>query len=133
MEDGYPIIMGFIKDFIQRKEKEIINQSNGAVKTLNKDWNVFQKKDMYLIYDDKFNYFQLIKKGNKETKVPWYLFWDYKLKSNLKSNLEQLEKYEGLLSVYNQNFVTKKKSEYKSLFKKRNLLQRLKTLRREKN
>ena len=70
--------MGFIKDFIQRKEKETINQSNNAVKTLDKDWDNFQKKDMYLIYDDKFNYFQLIKKGNKETKVPWYLFWDFK-------------------------------------------------------
>ena len=110
--------MGFINDFIQRKEKEIINQSNNAVKTLNKDWNSFQKKDMYLIYENKSNYLQLIKKGNKETEIPWYLFWDFKFKSNLKSNLEQLEKYEKLLSVYNQNFVIQKKKEYKSLFKK---------------
>ena len=113
--------MGFIKDFIQRKEKEIINQSNSAVKTLDKDWSNFQKEDKYLIYDDKFNYFQLIKEGNKETKVPWYLFWDFKLKSNLTSNLEQLGKYEGLLSIYNQNFVIQKKREYKNLFKKGNL------------
>ncbi len=110
--------MGFIKDFIKKKENEIITQSNNAVKILNKEWNAFQKKDTYLIYGDKSNFFQLIKNGNRETKVPWYLFWDLKLKSNIKSNFEQLWKYESVISTYNQNFVIQKKKEYKYLFKK---------------
>ena len=35
--------MQFIKEFIKRKENEIIIQSNKAVKILNKDWNDFSK------------------------------------------------------------------------------------------
>ena len=31
--------MGFIKDLIERKEKEIINDSDIAVKTLDEKWN----------------------------------------------------------------------------------------------
>jgi len=114
--------MGFIRDFIVKKEKEIINDSNISVKSLDKNWNSFSKKDTYLIYDDKSNFLHLVKKGNKDTKVPWYLFWDIKLKSRLKHNLNKLREYEGKISIYNQNFVITKKNEYKHLFKKGNLV-----------
>jgi len=113
--------MKFITEFIQKKENEIINQSNNAVKTLNKDWNLFFKNETYLIYDDKSNFLHLVKNGNQETKVPWYLFWDFKLKSGLKANLERLQDYEGKIQIYNQNFVILKKNEYKELFKKGDL------------
>lgn len=113
--------MRFIKDFIKRKEEEILSFSYNAVKKLDKDWNNFLKKDTYLIYDDKSNFLHLVKNGNKETKVPWYLFWDFKLKSNLKNNFEKLRKYEESIEVYNQNFVMQKKKEYKDLFKKGDL------------
>ena len=74
--------MGFIKDFIQRKEKEIINNSDKALKSLNKEWKSFSKKDTYLIYDDKSHFESLIKKGNKRAKIPWYFFWHIKLKND---------------------------------------------------
>src|SRR3989344_7965650 len=114
--------MQFIKEFIKKKENEIVSQYNDAVKTLDKDWNNFSKDDTYLIYDDKSTFLHLIKNGNKETKVPWYLFWDFKLKSNLKNNLEKLQEYNGMIEVYNQNFVIQKKKEYKDLFKKGDLI-----------
>ena len=113
--------MQFIKEFIKRKENEIISQSNNAVKILDKDWKNFLKNDTYLIYGDKSNFLHLVKNGNKETKVPWYLFWDFKLKSNLKNNFEKLRTYEGGIEIYNQNFVMQKKKEYKDLFKKGDL------------
>ena len=113
--------MQFIKEFIKKKENEIIRQSNNAVKKLNKDWNNFLKKDTYLIYDDKSNFLHIIKSGIKEVKVPWYLFWDLKLKSNLKKNFEKLRNYEDIIKSYNENFITRKKKEYKYLFKKGNL------------
>ncbi len=113
--------MHFIKEFKKRKENEIISQSNNAVKLLDKDWKDFLKNDTYLIYEDKSNFLHLVKKGNKETKVPWYLFWDFKLKSNLKNNFEKLRAYEGRIEIYNQNFVIQKKKEYKDLFKKGDL------------
>lgn len=113
--------MKFIKEFIKRKEAEIIGQSNSIVKTLDKDWNNFLKNDAYLIYDDKSHFLHLVKNGNRETKVPWYLFWDFKLKFNLKNNFEKLRNYEGDIEVYNQNFVIQKKKEYKDLFKKGDL------------
>lgn len=110
--------MKFILDFIKRKEKEIINESNIAVTTLNKRWDSFLKKDTYLIYDDKSAFLNLVKKGEKETNIPWYLFWDFKLKSNLQSNFTKLKEYGGSILVYNQNFLIQKKKEYKNLFKK---------------
>ena len=82
---------------------------------------IFQKIDTYLIYQDKSDFLHLVKNGNKETKVPWYLFWDFKLKSNLKANLDKLRNYEGKIEIYNQNFVIQKKTEYKNLFKKGDL------------
>jgi DNA helicase IV len=114
--------MQFIKEYIKKKENEIIGQSNNAVKALDKDWNNFSKNDTYLIYDDKSNFLHLVTNGNKETKVPWYLFWDFKLKSNLKTNLEKLQDYLGKIEIYNQNFIMQKKTEYKDLFKKGDLI-----------
>lgn len=110
--------MQFIKEFIKRKENEIIRQSNNVLKILDKDWKDFLKNDTYLIYEYKSNFLNLIKKGNRETKIPWYLFWDFKLKSNLKNNFEKLRAYEDDIENYNQNFVIQKKKEYKDLFKK---------------
>ncbi|MEW6533995.1 MAG: UvrD-helicase domain-containing protein [Candidatus Auribacterota bacterium] len=114
--------MRVIKEFIRKKENEIISQSNDAVKALSQDWNNFLKNDTYLIYEDKSNFLHRVKNANKETKVPWYLFWDITLKSNLKKIFEKLrEEYEGSIEIYNQNFVAKKKKEYKYLFQKENL------------
>lgn len=113
--------MQFIKEFIKKKENEIIGQSNNAIKALDKDWSNFSKNDTYLIYENKSNLLHLVKNGNKETKVPWYLFWDFKLKSNLKTNLEKLQEYLGKIEIYNQNFIIQKKKEYKALFKKGDL------------
>ena len=109
-------------DFVNRKEQEVINSSNIAVNILDKKWNFFLKKDTYLIYEDKSKFLDLIKKGDKDAKIPWYLFWNFKLKTKLKSNLEKLKEYKGIIIIYNQNFVIKKKTEYKELFKQRNLV-----------
>ena len=114
--------MGFIRDIIERKEKEIINDSNIVIRTLDKKWTSFMKQNTYLIYDEKFQFLHLIKKIDKDTKVPWYLFWHFNLKSRLKSNLEKLNQYISIISNYNSNFVTQKKDEYKDLFKKGNLV-----------
>ena len=113
--------MGFIKDFITRKEKEIINQSDIAVKILDKDWSSFLKENTYLIFDDKSRFQELVKQGTKSTNIPGYLFWNLKLKSKLKNNLERLECYYTSISNYNPHFIIKKKKEYEDLFKKGNL------------
>ena len=110
--------MPFINNFIKRKQKEIIARSNNAVKTLNKSWRNFLKKDAYIIYDDRSKFLQLVKNRNKATRIPWYLFWSLKLRSCKKSNLEQLKKYERRVPVYNQNFVIQKRKEYKNLFER---------------
>ena len=109
--------MPFI-EFIKRKRKEIISPSANAVKTLNKGWNGFLEKDVYLIHDDKSDFLDIIKNVNKEIKIPWYLFWDISSKNKHKSNLQQLEQYKEEIKEYNKNFVIKKKKKYKSLFKK---------------
>ncbi len=114
--------MGFIRAFIKRKEEEIINDSNIAVRTLDKKWTSFLKQDTYLIYDEKSQFLYLIRKGDEDTRVPWYLFWHFNLKSRLKSNLKKLDEYGSIISNYNPNFVTQKKKEYKDLFKKGNLV-----------
>ena len=85
--------MGFIRNFINKKEEDIISDSNIAVNSLEKEWSSFVKKDIYLIYDFKANLLNLIKEGNTQTKIPWYLFWDFGLKSNLQNNLNKLEKF----------------------------------------
>jgi DNA helicase-4 len=113
--------MQFIKEFINKKENEIVGQSNKVVNELDEDWNNLLKSDTYLTYDNKSNFLQLIKNGNNHIKFPWYLFWDFKLKFNLKKNLEKLQDYLGKIEIYNQNFITQKKKEYKELFKKGDL------------
>src|SRR3989338_3075852 len=114
--------MGFIKDFITRKEKEIISQSDIAVKILDKDWSSFLKENTYLIFDDKSRFQELVKQGTKRTNTPLYLFWNLKLKSKLKNNLERLECYNTSISNYNPHFIIQKKKEYKDLFKKGDLI-----------
>jgi len=114
-------MMQFLKEFVKRKEQEVLNQSNIALRELDRDWNDFLKQDIYLIYENSSYFMQLVKNGEKEAKVPWYLFWDFRLESNLKSNLDKLKEYEEKISKYNQNFVIQKKSEYKDLFKKGNI------------
>ena len=113
--------MGFIKEFIQRKEKEIISNSDKAVKSLNKDWKSFLKKDTYLIYDDKAHFESLVRKGNKNTEIPWYFFWHIKLKQDLEENLNKLKKFNKEIENFNPEFVQEKKEQYKSLFKKGDL------------
>ena len=114
--------MGFINKFITGKENEIINHSNVAVKILDKEWASFQKNDTYLTYDNKSRFFDFVSQGTKSINIPWYFFWNFKLKSRLKSNLEKLEHYTMSLPRYNPNFVLQKKKEYKDLFKKENLI-----------
>ena len=114
--------MGLIRNFINKKEEEIIRYSNTAVNSLEKEWGSFVKKDTYLIYDYKANLLNLIKEGNTQTKIPWYLFWDFGLKSNLQNNLNKLEKFDEDIANYNPEFVNKKKKEYKDLFKREKLV-----------
>ncbi|MCG2827535.1 MAG: UvrD-helicase domain-containing protein, partial [Thermoplasmatales archaeon] len=114
--------MGFIKDFIKRKEEEIIKDSNFAVSSLEKEWKLFLKKDVYLIYDSKADLLNLVKTGNKDTKIPWYLFWHLKLKSKLQNNLEELDKFDAEITHYNPKFVSRNKKEYSDLFKRENLV-----------
>src|SRR3989338_10600230 len=103
--------MGFIRNFINKKEDDIISDSNIAVNSLEKEWSSFVKKDIYLIYDFKANLLNLIKEGNTQTKIPWYLFCDFGLKSNLQNNLNKLEKFDEDITNYNPEFVNKKKKE----------------------
>src|SRR3989344_7822742 len=114
--------MGFIRNFINKKEEEIIRHSNIAVDRLGKELGSFVKKDTYLIYDFKANLLNLIKDGNTQTKIPWYLFWDFRLKSKLQNNLAKLEKFDDDIINYNPEFVNKKKKEYKDLFKRETLV-----------
>lgn len=97
--------MKFIKHFILKKEREITNHSDIAINIFNKEWDAFLKKDGYLIHNDKINYLQLIKNGNEVTKVPWYFFWNSKLKLNIEFDFEKLKEYQEIISIYNQNFV----------------------------
>ena len=108
--------MRLIRDFINKKEEENIGHSNIAVNRLEKEWSSFVKKDAYLIYDFKENLLNLIKEGNTRTKIPWYLFWDIKLKSNLRKNIKKIEKFNEEITSFNSEFITKKKKEYKDLF-----------------
>ena len=110
--------MGFITNFIKKKENEIINNSNVAVKELDKDWTSFLKDDAYLIYSQKEKFLKLIGQGGGSSNIPWYFFWNFKLKSRLKNNFEKLEYYNTTLPKYNPNFIIKKKKEYQDLFKK---------------
>lgn len=108
--------MGFIRDFISKEEEEIIRHSNIAVNRLEKEWSSFVKKDTYLIYDFKESLLNLIKEANTQTKIPWYLFWDIKLKSNLKKNIKKLEIFDEEITNFNSEFINKKKKEYKDFF-----------------
>ncbi|MGM5484234.1 MAG: UvrD-helicase domain-containing protein [Nanobdellota archaeon] len=113
--------MGFIKNFIKKKEKEIISNSDKAVKSLDKEWKSFLKKDTYLIYDDKSQLQSLVKAGNKKTTIPWYFFWHIKLKQDLEKNLTTLKKFNEEIDKFNPEFVGEKKDQYKSMFKKGDL------------
>lgn len=114
--------MGFIRNFIITKENEIIHNSDVAVNTLNKEWSSFLKKDTYLIYEDKVRFLNLTHQGKRNTNIPWYFFWNFKLKSRLKNNFEKLDDYDDLLPKYNPSFIIRKKKEYAYLFKKENLV-----------
>lgn len=114
--------MGFIRNFINKKEEEIIRHSNISVNSLEKEWGSFIKKDTYLIYDFKANLLNLIKEGNTQTKIPWYLFLDFGLKFKLQNNFTKLEKFEESITSYNPEFVNKKKKEYTNLFKREKLV-----------
>ena len=114
--------MGFIRNFINKKKEEIIRHSNIAVNSLENEWGSFIKKDTYLTYDFKANLLNLIKESNTQTKIPWYLFWDFELKSKLQNNLAKLEKFDEDITNYNPEFVNKKKKEYKDLFKRETLV-----------
>jgi len=114
--------MGVIRDFIKRKEQEVIKESNVAVNELNRAWATFLKKDTYLIYPFKTNLLNQVKRGNKETRIPWYFFWHFKLKSKLRDNLEKLAHFHDEIETFNPSFVLRKKAEYKHLFKKDSLV-----------
>ena len=121
------IIMGFFlpyfngTGFLRKKEHEILKNSKNAIKLFETEWKKFLKKDTYLIYDDKIDFQDLVRKGQNKTKIPWYFFWNSKLKSNLQFNLEQLRDYEGKILIYNLNFIIQRKIKYKDLFKKHDL------------
>lgn len=55
--------MGIIKDFIRKKEEEIIGNSNVVVIKLNDEWGSFLKRDTYLTYDSKAHLLNLVEKG----------------------------------------------------------------------
>jgi len=114
--------MEFIKDFIKRKEEEIIKDSNFAVSSLEEEWKLFLEKDVYLIYDYKADLLNILKIGNKDIKIPWYLFWNSKLKLKLQNNLEKLDKFDAEITHYNPEFVSRNKKEYSDLFKRENLV-----------
>ncbi len=114
--------MGFIKEFIKRKEREIIGDSNYAVSILEKEWDSFIFKDIYLIYDVKEKWLNLLKQSKKRAKIPWYLFWHLKLKSRLQDNLEKINVFDDEIQNYNSEFIKRKKKEYVDLFKRENLI-----------
>jgi DNA helicase IV len=114
--------MGFIREFIKRKEQQIIGDSNYAISILDKEWNSLILKDTYLIYNLKQNWLNLIKQNRKKSEIPWYLFWHVKLKSRLKNNLKKLNDFEEEIHNYNSDFVKRKKKEYEYFFKRDNLV-----------
>ena len=114
--------MGLIRNFIKKKEEEIIGNFNKAVNSLEKEWSSFIQKDTYLIYDFKESLLNLVNQGDTQTKIPWYLFLDFKLKSKLQNNLAKLKKFDGVIVNYNAEFVNNKKKEYKDLFKRDKLV-----------
>lgn len=110
-------MIGFIKNFIKRKEEKIIGNSVYAVNSLDRKWEEFIKRDTYLIFDAKANFLNLVIAGKKETKIPWYFFWHLGLRSSLQNNLNKLDKFEEQIKNYNPKFIKRKKEEYKDLFK----------------
>ena len=108
--------MKSLKKFIERKKKEILKKSDEAVKILDREWNDFLKKDIYLIHEEKSRLLKTLENGNKEIKIPWYLFWNYELKSALKLREEKISDYKEDIPNHNKNFVVRKKKEHKDLF-----------------
>ena len=105
-----------IKLFLNTKRKEIIKDSNKSLKLLDTNWDGFLKKETYLISDDKHQFNLILKKGLKESKVPFYLFWDFKFKKLLKENYEKLKITKDNMDNYNSIFINQRLKNYKSFF-----------------
>lgn len=113
--------MNFIKQSIKKKENEVITRSNNSLQLLGESWNAFVNKNIYLIYDEKSNFLQQVDNGSAKSRPPWYLFWNLKLKSFLKTNAEKFSDIKSNIEIYNQSFIIQKKNEYKNLFIRGNL------------
>jgi DNA helicase IV len=114
--------MQYIKNFIKKKEQQIIGKSNQALQTLDKEYTYLTTKDTYLIYDKKQQCMDLLNHHKTISKIPWYFFWNKKLKTNRKHNLEKIQQYHIILQNYNQEFIKIKKKQYADLFKRDNLI-----------
>ena len=96
--------MRFIRDFIKRKEKEIINDSNIALRTLDKKWTSFLKQDIYLKQEIAVNLLNFLRKINREHIIPWYFFWNKDLKIKLQENFESIDSFQEKIDKYNANY-----------------------------
>ena len=114
--------MKIIKEFLVNKEKEIIQQSNKHLNKIEKSWKEFLKQEVYLASSNKKHFLNIVQKGVLSTKIPWYLFLDFKFKSNLKKNKSNLNNFNDLIQIYNSHFIEEKRKQYKELFKKGDLI-----------
>ncbi len=111
-----------VRNFIHKKEREILKNSNSVLRELNHKWKNIVEKDIYLTYPLRKEIETNISKYYNEISIPWYLFWDWKLKSKIYANDKDIQSCEKKLETYNSDFVAKKKKEYASLFKKGDLV-----------
>jgi len=107
-----------IRLFLKEKREKIIDSSFKNLHSFEKEWNKFFEKNKYLIYSEKQNFLKLIHKKEQIVKIPWYLYFDRKLKETINENLENLNKYPSKIRNYNKNFVEEQIKIYFDLFNK---------------
>lgn len=107
-----------IKRFLQNKKDSLISNSENSLNKINQDWSDFKKKDTYLIHEEKKKIKDCIAKGKCGVKIPWYLYFNFKLKKQINNNLFNLNLYEQEIEEFNPIFVERKIKEYDFLFKK---------------
>lgn len=77
------------------------------------DWQNFLKKDTYLIFDEKQQFFERIKHSKKIPRISWFYF---KIRRKLKEIKNHLTKLKEVISNYNEIFIHRRLEESSSFF-----------------
>jgi DNA helicase IV len=97
------------------KRESLRNESKKEAKRLVQEWHDFKKQDTYLLNLNKNSLLKEI--SNAEYfKTPFYLFWDRKLKRELRINYQDVLSLHPEVADYNKLFIEKRLKQHKSLF-----------------